>query len=366
MSASNLFSKGNAAFVEENYQDALKYYTEAIEIDDSKEEYFSNRAHTHIKLESYKDAVADATKAIEICPANAKAYLRKGMAYFRLNEFESAKEAFMEGQKKDEGNKSFEEWVEKCNTQLKLVTNKDEAASKSAEAMSGGEKISASPANTKTQPKPADIPMPSGPKTRYDWYQTETTVVITVMLKNVKKEDLTLDIMERSVGLCVKLPSGSDYSLELDLAHPIVPNQSRHKILSTKIEVILKKADGIRWQKLEGDDEQSTVKHFNPGSGTTNEAAHQYPSSSHYTRDWDKIVANIKQEEKSEKLEGDAALNQLFQQIYADGSEEVRKAMNKSFVESGGTVLSTNWKEIADKKTEVKPPDGMEYRKYEY
>ena len=39
--------------------------------------------------------------------------------------------------------------------------------------------------------------------------------------------------------------------------------------------------------------------------------------------------------------------------------------MNKSYQESGGTVLSTNWKDIGKKKVEVKPPDGMEYKKYE-
>ena len=33
--------------------------------------------------------------------------------------------------------------------------------------------------------------------------------------------------------------------------------------------------------------------------------------------------------------------------------------------ESGGTVLSTNWGEVGSKRVEVKPPDGMEYKKFE-
>jgi len=34
--------------------------------------------------------------------------------------------------------------------------------------------------------------------------------------------------------------------------------------------------------------------------------------------------------------------------------------------ESGGTVLSTNWKDIGKQKTECKPPDGMEFKNWEY
>ena len=60
----------------------------------------------------------------------------------------------------------------------------------------------------------------------------------------------------------------------------------------------------------------------------------QYPSSAQQTRDWDKVVVEISEEEKKDKPEGDAALNSLFQQIYSDGSDEVKRAMNKSFVSS--------------------------------
>lgn len=39
--------------------------------------------------------------------------------------------------------------------------------------------------------------------------------------------------------------------------------------------------------------------------------------------------------------------------------------MNKSFQESGGTVLSTNWNEVSQEKVEVKAPDGMEWKKWD-
>ncbi|KAJ0099719.1 hypothetical protein Patl1_20240 [Pistacia atlantica] len=90
-----------------------------------------------------------------------------------------------------------------------------------------------------------------------------------------------------------------------------------------------------------------------------------YPSSKP-TKDWDKLEAQVKKEEKDEKLDGDAALNKFFQDIYADADEDTRRAMKKSFVESNGTVLSTNWKEVGSKKVEGSPPDGMEMKKWEY
>ncbi|CBI29661.3 unnamed protein product, partial [Vitis vinifera] len=57
-----------------------------------------------------------------------------------------------------------------------------------------------------------------------------------------------------------------------------------------------------------------------------------YPSSKTKMVDWDKLEAQVKKEEKEEKLDGDAALNRFFRDIYPDADEDTRMAMQKSFV----------------------------------
>jgi hypothetical protein len=36
-------------------------------------------------------------------------------------------------------------------------------------------------------------------KTRYDWYQTESQVIITLMIKNVQKNDINVEFSEKEV-----------------------------------------------------------------------------------------------------------------------------------------------------------------------
>lgn len=77
------------------------------------------------------------------------------------------------------------------------------------------------------------------------------------------------------------------------------------------------------------------------------------------SKDWNKVV----QEVEDEKPEGEAAVNALFQQIYRDADPDTKRAMMKSFIESNGTCLSTNWTEVGSKKVETKPPEGTTLKK---
>ncbi|XP_032237482.1 protein SGT1 homolog [Nematostella vectensis] len=354
MSAPDLFSEGNDAFVDENYELAIQKYSAAIEQNAFNPEYYIKRAAAQIKLANYKDACTDASVAVDLDPKNYKAHLRKGIAYFHAQDFKAAKESLEKGLECENDNKDLKSWLEKCKSKLPADVSSEAQPTPSIRDE-----------NESKPHVPVQIPMPAPAKAKYDWYQTETHVVVSVMIKNSKQEDVYIEYGDQHLSVTVRLPSGNDYSLELDLAHPVSPSQCKTKILSTKIELKIKKLEAIRWSSLETDHNVTKPAVKFPQQNATADP-HQYPSSRHVVKDWDKLAAEVAKEDEAEKQEGEAALNQLFQKIYGEGSDEVKQAMNKSFIESGGTVLSTNWAEVGKEKVEVKPPDGMEWKEWEH
>ncbi|KAJ6661689.1 hypothetical protein lerEdw1_013211 [Lerista edwardsae] len=348
---------------------AVEKLTAALEQKPDDAEYYCQRAYAHILLQNYHDAITDAKKSLALSPNNAVAFLRQGIGEYHMKNYTSALESFNEGQKQDNADTTLAIWIKRCEEAINssFVTNLSVSGVYLAFAnvfdflLLESDTILICPFNifiimgdqiSQHQLRPSKI--------KYDWYQTESHVIVTIMIKNAKKEDISIQFSEKELSALVRLSSDEDYNLKLHLLHSVVPEQSTFRVLSTKIEIKMKKPEALQWEKLEGDGGGSKLKQLAPVS----DSMHLYPSSSHYTKNWDKLVVEIKEEEKNEKLEGDAALNKLFQQIYSDGTDEVKRAMNKSFMESGGTVLSTNWSDVGKRKVEVNPPDDMEWKKF--
>lgn len=86
--------EGNAHFKEARFEEAIKCYNEAIEIDPEVTAFYTNRAFCHIKMENHGLAIADATVAIELDKTFTKAYYRRGSAYMALAKYKEALKDF--------------------------------------------------------------------------------------------------------------------------------------------------------------------------------------------------------------------------------------------------------------------------------
>lgn len=91
--AEKLKAKGNEYVKENNLNEAIKCFSEAIDmkVETPKNSiYLSNRALINLKLENYGFALSDASKAIEIDPNYIKAYYRRASAYLFLRKYDEA------------------------------------------------------------------------------------------------------------------------------------------------------------------------------------------------------------------------------------------------------------------------------------
>lgn len=365
--ADELEKRANASFVDEEFEEALNLYNEAIEREAQSANLYVSRAAVHLKLENFTDAVADANKAIALNPGLAKAYMRKGAACFALEEYHTAKAAFEAGARIDPGNAQFKTWVRKCAAEL-TDEAEAEAGSEARGEGTNGHSTPAAPPQAPMVPgtpsagepaAPPPIPSTSAPppKFRHEFYQTPTHVTVTIFAKNVREENLEVDFGAQFLSVAIRDPDGGElYELPLRLFAKIVPEQCKAVALKAKVEVKLQKEEAAHWKSLQYAGPTAVKQPANVSTEKAAAVAKVYPTSSKTVRDWDKLEAEMKEEEKGEKLEGDAALNKLFQDIYANADEDTRRAMNKSFQESGGSVLSTSWKDVGSRKVEVAEP----------
>ncbi|OTF82033.1 suppressor of G2 allele of SKP1-like protein [Euroglyphus maynei] len=155
------------------------------------------------------------------------------------------------------------------------------------------------------------------------------------------------------------------YELILDLNGEIKPSESNWKVTSVKAEIKLRKVANYRWEKLEASPCNKPIITGVPMNSLSQ--ASELKSSSNdnaktkgMMRNWDELVKQVEKEDEQEE----GGVEDLFRRIYSTGDENLRRAMNKSFVESNGTVLSTNWNDVGKGKVDVKPPDSCEYRKW--
>ncbi|KAL4243495.1 Protein Sgt1-like protein [Abortiporus biennis] len=198
---------------------------------------------------------------------------------------------------------------------------------------------------------------------RHEFYETEEKLTLSVFDKGADPEKVLLKFGPRSL-----LYSHEDKVLSLEpLKGQIDTEKSDYSVGKVKVEIRLVKSVQGRWGSLVGDAPDplaASVKWPAP-------PAADVPSQPKKNRkNWDGITEAILSTEKpltsdqDPNVGGDATVNEFFQKLFADADEDTKRAMMKSYSESGGTTLSTNWDEVSKSKVEVKPPEGSEWKKW--
>lgn len=96
--AERLKSEGNVAFKENRHLDAIRLYSQAIELDPENAVYYSNRSAAYLAQgDSRGKALKDAERCIELKPDWAKGYSRKAAAEHALKRFDEAKSTYFKG-----------------------------------------------------------------------------------------------------------------------------------------------------------------------------------------------------------------------------------------------------------------------------
>ncbi|XP_058778313.1 protein SGT1 homolog A-like [Vicia villosa] len=374
--AKELENKAKEAFFDDDFSLAVDLYSQAIELDPANANLFADRAQAHIKLNAFTEAVSDANKAIQLNPTLSKAYIRKGTACINLEEYHTAKVALEKGASIAPEESRFTNLIQQCERYIAeesdsltgiLPPNGPKTSAPSVDdahvCNKGDETGTSKESQRDSSASETNEVAPVRPKYRHEYYQKPEEVVVTIFAKGIPADNVVVDFGEQILSVTINVPGQDAYLYQPRLFGKIIPAKSKVLVLSTKIEVRLAKAEAINWTSLEYCKDVAPQKISVP---TIQSERPTYPSSKSRTKDWDKLEAEVKKEEKEEKLDGDAALNKLFRDIYQNADEDMRRAMSKSFLESNGTVLSTDWKEVGSKKVEGSPPEGMEVKKWEY
>ncbi|KAF9535454.1 SGS-domain-containing protein [Crepidotus variabilis] len=196
---------------------------------------------------------------------------------------------------------------------------------------------------------------------RHEFYETDEKLTLSIFDKGADPTAVNINFEPRKFTY-----THGDKTLVLEpLKGQIDADASDFTVGKVKVEVrLIKRAQG-RWGALTGDAPDPLSSTPLPQQTSAPTSGTRKPH-----KNWDGITTSILSSEKEKTTDqdpnvgGDSTLNGFFQKIFADADEDTKRAMMKSYSESGGTTLSTNWDEVGKGKVEVKPPQGSEWKQW--
>ena len=92
--ARDLKEKGNVAFLRKKFEEAERFYSEAIQLNIGYRPFWTNRAKCRNVMEKFQEAISDCDSALSIDPKCTNSITQKGNALLGLKRFDEARECY--------------------------------------------------------------------------------------------------------------------------------------------------------------------------------------------------------------------------------------------------------------------------------
>lgn len=118
--ANDLRSQAAAAYGEQKYDEAVKLFTDAIQLNPKSALYYAKRGQAYLKLQKPNACIRDCDRAIEINPDSATAYKFRGRANRLLGHWEEAAKDLRQACKLDYDEQA-DEWLKEVTPNAKKI-----------------------------------------------------------------------------------------------------------------------------------------------------------------------------------------------------------------------------------------------------
>ena len=116
-----ILKKGDQFYEASNYTEAIKYFTQAIELDKKNVKGYWYRADAYRQNQQYAEGAVDYTRALEFEPTNVKFLTRRGDCYYNTNQFQLALNDYARGIELENSNATL--WLYRGDCYAKLGDN---------------------------------------------------------------------------------------------------------------------------------------------------------------------------------------------------------------------------------------------------
>ncbi len=357
--ARELINRAGAAVEHGNWEESADDFGKAVQLlDKTLVQTLCQRASSLSQLDKFVETLAAAERANLLAPNAPEPHYWQALAHEKMGAYSAASKSYRAAASFEKDlavRMTYNDGAKRCSiaaadVRAKKAQKKEDENKALEDARTTAEKSAAARAKTDQMVAPIAEAARTGGivanDMKMDWYQNPTRVSLDLYAKGVDKDASEVKFEKQRLYIRLVTPGKPEFEMDKELFDEVNVSSSSWSASKYKVEIRLAKGvAGKSWISLDKDGDIA--------SASVRASAFAQKRQERLTqkqKEWNKKV----NEELKDYKEDDSAMG-AFREIYKMSDEDTRRAMMKSYSESGGQVLSTDWNKVKKEKVVYKP-----------